>query len=587
MEKQHIFFKLAMRQWYWFIIELVMAAVLSGVTVQGGMMIAGAIDGLLAGSAAVDKYFLLKLLIYVVVGGSAAFLNSWTASLFSINVQTAFRGLAGRKIPDIEYEYFDENGSGAMMNRLVDDITKAGMFFQEILPQFVMAVVTTVIVAASLISMDIWLVIFTGMLCPVVTVISDRISRRLSALTRKRSGIWDKVTSEIYDRVQGIVVGRSYNLEEVSNQSFNRGIDMALANDYERNRLSSHSWVLNKVTGWLPQLIMVVFALWRVATGKITVGDMAYYVLMTDKILLLISSIPMLFNDMKEMQVSIERLEEIMSEPNEKSGSYSGERREDGEIISFDKVIFGYSDEKNILDGIDFTINAGENVAFVGPSGEGKSTIFKILCGFYRSSSGAYRLCGRNFEEWDLQAARQMFSLVSQNVFLFPESIADNIRYGRTDASREEVEEACRLANIHDFIMTLHDGYDTIVGERGARLSGGERQRIAIARAFLKKAPVLLLDEPTSAIDTGTENLIKEAIERVSRGKTVITIAHRLSTIENADRIMVLHNGAIVQCGTHKKLLSEEGMYKQLYTMQVIAGQEKGGPGSKEARWEV
>lgn len=587
MEKQHIFFRLALRQWHWFIIELVMAAVLSGVTVQGGLMIAGAIDGLLAGSVAVDRNFIIKLLLYVIVGGGAAFLNSWTASLFSINVQTGFRELAGRKMPDIEYKYFDENGSGAMMNRLVDDITRAGMFFQEILPQLVMTVVTTIIVAASLISMDIWLVIFTGMLCPFVTVISDHISRKLSALTRKRYGIWDKVTSEIYDRVQGIVVGRSYNLEEVSNQSFNKGIDVALANDYERNRLSSHSWVLNKVTAWLPQLIMVVFALWRVTTGKITVGDMAYYVLMTDKILILISSIPMLFNDMKEMQVSIERLEEIMSEPNESSGAYSGETCKEGEIISFDKVTFGYSDERNILNGTDFTINTGENVAFVGPSGEGKSTIFKILCGFYRSGSGTYRLCGRNFEEWNLQAARQMFSLVSQNVFLFPESIADNIRYGRTDASRKEVEEACRLANIHDFIMTLPDGYDTIVGERGARLSGGERQRIAIARAFLKKAPVLLLDEPTSAIDTGTESLIKEAIERISKGKTVITIAHRLSTIENADRIMVLHDGAVVQSGTHKNLLMEEGMYKQLYTMQVIAGQEKGGSGSKGSKEEV
>lgn len=585
MKKKHVFWGLALRQWHWFVAELIMAALLSGVTVKGGMMIADAIDGLLSGSALADRRFIITLLVLVPVGGAAAFFNSWFASVFSINIQTAFRGLAGVKIPDMEFAYFDENGSGSMMNRLVDDIAKAGTFFQEILPQFVIVVVTTVTVSWSFISIDIWLLLFALLLCPVVVVISDYVSKKISSLTRRHTQIWDRVTSEIYDRVQGIVVGRSFNLEEVSGRIFNKEIDTALETDYERNRISSHSWVLNRVVDWIPNIVMLVFALWRMTTGKITVGEMAYYILMVEKIIKPVSSIPMLFNEMKEVSVSIERLEEIMSEPGEKSGTYIGEiskgnailDKDSGEdsVIEFDRITFGYSEGKTILNGIDFTIRAGENVAFVGPSGEGKSTIFKIMCGFYRGSDGVYRLCGRDFEEWNLCAARSMFSLVSQNVFLFPESIGDNIRYGRTDATREEIEEACRLANIHDFIMTLDDGYDTVVGERGARLSGGERQRISIARAFLKNAPILLLDEPTSAIDVGCEHLIKEAIERISKGKTVITIAHRLSTIENADRIMVLHNGAVVQSGTHEQLLDEDGLYRELYTMQVAAGKEK------------
>ncbi|WP_309245223.1 ATP-binding cassette domain-containing protein, partial [Clostridium sp. CF012] len=191
-------------------------------------------------------------------------------------------------------------------------------------------------------------------------------------------------------------------------------------------------------------------------------------------------------------------------------------------------------------------------MAFVGSSGEGKSTIFKLLCGFYQKQSGNYKLYGRNFEDWNLNVARDLYSLVSQNVFLFPESIADNVAYGREGATMEEIKEACRLANIHDFIISLPQQYDTLAGERGTRLSGGERQRISIARAFLKNAPILLLDEPTSAIDVGTEDLIKEAIERISQGKTVITIAHRLSTIENADSIMVLSKGQIVESGTNE-----------------------------------
>ena len=207
-------------------------------------------------------------------------------------------------------------------------------------------------------------------------------------------------------------------------------------------------------------------------------------------------------------------------------------------------------------------------MAFVGGSGEGKSTIFKLLCGFYRKQEGTYKLFNKCFENWDLDAARQLFGLVSQNVFLFPGTIAENVAYGKDDATLEEIQEACKLANIHEFIMSLPKQYDTLVGERGTRLSGGERQRISIARAFLKEAPILLLDEPTSAIDVGTEDLIKEAIRRISNGKTVITIAHRLSTIENVDTIMVLHKGEIVESGTSESLLGLEGIYHHLYEVQ-------------------
>ena len=220
---------------------------------------------------------------------------------------------------------------------------------------------------------------------------------------------------------------------------------------------------------------------------------------------------------------------------------------------------------------MNLTVRAGENIAFVGESGGGKSTIFNLLCGFYAPKSGSYKLYGREISEWNAQAARERLALVSQNVFLFPATVAENVGYGNPDATQEEIVEACKKAQIHDFIMTLPQGYQTITGERGALLSGGQKQRISIARAILKNAPVLLLDEPTSAVDVETEDLIQKALENVMEGRTCITIAHRLSTIQNADCIYVLSGGKIVENGTHTELLDAGGVYAKMYSMKNIS----------------
>jgi len=240
-------------------------------------------------------------------------------------------------------------------------------------------------------------------------------------------------------------------------------------------------------------------------------------------------------------------------------------------IIEVEDITFSYdgNGERNIFEGMSFSIEKGKTTAIVGGSGEGKTTIFKILCGFYSQQAGKYRLYGVDFEQWDIHEARSQFALVSQSVFLFPGTIAENVAYGKKGATFEEIVNACKMANIHDFIEKLPQGYETTTGERGVKLSGGECQRVSIARAILKNAPILFMDEPTSSVDVGTERLIQEAINNVSKERTVVIIAHRLSTIQNADRIMVFHKGKLVESGSHDDLIKQKGKYADLYNNEL------------------
>lgn len=574
---ENMFLSLSVKHGKWLLLCLAAAFLFNGILIRGNAMIASVVDTVLVGESIVFKALIIRLLGMALLGGIFAFLCSFSQSNFAAELQNDFKNVAAAKVIKLEYRYFDKEGSGSVLNKFVSDINEVGRLLSETLPECLINMITFITITLYMFSMDVKLTLVVLFTYPIMLTVSNYVSKKLMALAKTRKAQLDERTEIAFDGINGVAIGRSYNLLEPISKRLFVVIDQIFKNEERRTRLSSASYVLNGVISWLPTIGCYVFALLEVIEGAITVGEMLVFVALLEKVTRAIGEFPFYLNDFREMSVSIKRLKEICMQPDEASGELeiSESSTDCDSIISFNEVAFSYDEERYIFESLTFDVHKGNTVAFVGGSGQGKSTIFRILCGFYHPQKGIYKLYGKDFKEWKIESVRKEIALVSQNAFLFPESIEKNISYGRPDATREEVITACKMANIHDFIIGLPEGYDTIVGERGSRVSGGERQRIAIARAFLKNAPILLLDEPTSAVDVKTEEMIQEAIERISKDRTVLIIAHRLSTIQKADEILVLEQGRLVECGRHEELLMKNGIYATLYGKECKEGRNE------------
>ncbi len=564
-----IFRKLFFRNLHLLILELLFAYVVVQLLVTGSQKISTAIDRVLQGDTQniFSQEFLAELVLIVLAGTIFTFIKNVCAQQLAIRVQTKFRDLAADQLMEVEYQFISDHHSASVYNKLLGDIGVVSEYYSGILPQMITIIVTVGVILYSLLTLDSILILFFLISFPVILLISWYANSRLARMARGRWQLLDELNEIGYDSLSGITVGRSFQLDEIMNQRIETMTEKILRFDIKRNYLSAISWGLSFLVKWGPHILLSSLALMRVVNKTMTVGELTFFILMLDRIVQPLSELPALLNAAKEAEVSKKRLEQLMNEPKEAFGSrQTGMQNECA--VSFSQVSFGYTEGNELLKDLSLQVMAGSKVAIVGESGEGKSTIFRLLCGFYSPGKGELALFGTSLNQWDITAARKMISIVSQNVFLFPDTIAWNVACGNKDVTIIDVIKACKLANIHDFIMNQPLGYETPVMERGDSFSGGEKQRLSIARAFLKNAPILLLDEPTSAIDMGTEKLIKTAIERISKGKTVLTIAHRLSTIQDADRIYVLSKGKIAESGTHQELLGRQGAYRRLIRMQ-------------------
>lgn len=470
----------------------------------------------------------------------------------------------------LSFSYYDQHNSGQMMSKLVSDLFDISEFSHHGPENLFISVVKIVGSFIFLFLINWRLAIPLAILVICMFLFSLKQNRRMQRTfmeNRKKIG---NVNSSLQDTLSGIRVVQSFANEDIERKKFHKSNQEFLQSKDDNYRCMGSFMSWNLFFQGMMYLTTLVFGGYLIAKGQMKVTDLAMYALYIG---IFISPIQILVELIEMMQKGLSgfrRFLEVMDTKPEIQDAPGAKPLENVRgLVSYENVSFHYSDDNTpVLSDVSFQIPAGKSIALVGPSGSGKTTICSLLPRFYDTTGGRITIDGKDVRSLTLNSLRNQIGLVQQDVYLFCGTIKENIAYGNPTASMEEIIEASKKANIHQFIEELPDGYDTFVGERGTRLSGGQKQRISIARVFLKNPPILILDEATSALDNESERWIQKSLEELSKNRTTITIAHRLSTIRNADEILVVADNRISERGTHEELIRKNGIYAHYYKMQ-------------------
>ncbi len=470
----------------------------------------------------------------------------------------------------LSFSYYDRNNSGQMMSKLVSDLFDISELAHHGPENLFISVIKIVGAFIFLFLINLKLAVPLCLLTVFMIIFSSSQNRHMQATFMENRRKIGDVNSTLQDTLAGIRVVQSFANERIEKEKFDKSNQNFLQSKKENYHCMGSFTSGNLFFQGMMYLVTLVFGGYLIACGQMDVADLAMYALyigiFVSPIQILVELTEMMqkgFSGFKRFLEVIETEPEIIDSPD--AIPLTNVKRN----VSYENVSFHYSDDDTpVLSNVSFQIPAGRSIALVGPSGSGKTTICSLLPRFYDVTSGSISIDGKDVRTLTLETLRNQIGLVQQDVYLFSGTIKDNIAYGKPNASMDEVMEAAKKANIHDFIMDLPDGYDTFVGERGARLSGGQKQRISIARVFLKNPPILILDEATSALDNESERWIQKSLEDLAKNRTTITIAHRLSTIRNADEILVVSENQITERGNHKELMALNGIYASYYQMQ-------------------
>ena len=556
-----------------FFIDLLCATIISAIDLAFPQLLRTLTKTLFAGAPGKIISALIPitigLLVAYIIQTACRYYVTYVGHMMGARMERDMRKELFDQYEKLSFSYYDQNNSGQMMSKLVSDLFDISELAHHGPENLFISLIKIIGSFIFLFMINRMLAVPMLILVVLMLVFSYGQNKKMQeTFMDNRRKIGD-INSSLQDTLAGIRVVQSFANERIEQEKFNRSNENFLISKDANYRCMGSFMSGNAFFQGMMYLVTLVFGGFLIAHGRMEASDLAMYALYIG---IFISPIQILVELTEMMQKGLSGfrrfLEVVETEPDIVDAADAKPLKNVKGNVCYEDVSFHYSDDDTpVLSHVSFEIPAGKSIALVGPSGSGKTTICSLLPRFYDVTEGRVTIDGNDVRKLTLESLRSQIGLVSQDVYLFGGSIKDNIAYGKPDATMDEIVDAAKKANIHDFIMELPDKYDTFVGERGTRLSGGQKQRISIARVFLKNPPVLILDEATSALDNESERFIQRSLEELAKDRTTITIAHRLSTIRNADEILVVADCGIAERGTHEELLARDGIYARYYDM--------------------
>lgn len=517
----------------------------------------------------ISRISLIALVVFV-ARALMQFTRSYASHKAGWGVVSDARRLVYEHIQKLSLRFYEDKQTGQLMSRIINDTDLFERMIAHALPDVIVNGITLISVTAILLSMNVRLTLLTLIPIPLIIFALIGYSKLVRPAFKTRQQSLGELNAVLNDSLSGIREVKAFAREEDELDKVDNKIQLVLHKNLRALKLMAIFNPIFDLAAGIGQLLVIFFGARMAIGGTLSIADLVAFFLYLDSFYTPVRNLGNSMEAVQESLAGFERIADILivppeiaspAEPHEFPESIRGN-------VRFENVGFHYNPGEEVLTDINLEIPAGSTIALVGPTGVGKTTLVSLIPRFYDVTQGSVFIDGVDVRDIALEQLHQSVSMVLQDVFLFHGTVRENILFGKPDATEEEIIRAAQIANAAEFIDQMPHGYDTLIGERGVKLSGGQKQRLSIARAVLKDSPILILDEATSSVDTETELLIQQALERLIKGRTTIIIAHRLSTVRNADRIVALEGAKIVEAGTHEELLAEKGLYYKLYTAQ-------------------